>query len=454
MSDAVLDGDKVIRRYPGAPPFPYFKRGEGIYVEGEDGRRLMDLTAGYSACLQLGHAHPQVVDAMRRQLELFCYTSTQGWRNAMVDELADLILVDAPVGLDRVWYSGCSGSEAIESAMRMSYQVHYSCGDADRSWFICRDDAFHGCTTGANSVTTIPIYDFFDPINLQNVGRIPQHNPYTLRSKGESIDEYATRSAGYLEAKILEIGPERVCAFVAESMLGQLVGNVPPAPTYFSHVRDICDRYGVHLILDEVYVGNGRSGKSYCIAWDNVTPDFVCMGKQLAAGFAPISAVATRAEFVEALAGHTGRVMLGSTYECHPISVAAALEVQRIMHIPAMLEHINSLGALMRRRLSDELGDHPFFRNVRGRGLLTTIEYDCGACSAPRPPTCDCAIREQFNTKLERDMLDQHGMMLSAKFHRTNINPPNVITADEANAVIDAYVSVFNETAQETKASA
>ena len=397
--------------------------------------------------MALGYSHPEVLDAMRAQLGGVNYASSQGWSNRMAEELAELLLSDAPAGLDRVWFSGCSGSEAIESALHLSFQTHYALGSKTRKWFICRENSFHGITTGANSVTTIPIYDFSDPIRLPYVASIPQHNPYTLRLEGESLDEYASRSAGYLEAKIVELGPDQVCGFVAEPMLGQLVGNVPPAANYFKYVREICDRYGVHLILDEVYVGNGRSGKGFCIGWDEITPDFVCFGKQLAAGYAPISVVVTRHEFEETIAQEMGRVMLGTTYESHPLSLAAALAVQRIMHRPQMLEHINQLGEYMRGRLLEELGPHPFFRNVRGRGLLTSIEYNCAVCPQPRPANCDCTHRDQFNAELEATMLDEHNMLLNAKFHRTNINPPNIITESEIDQVIAAYVATFRKVA-------
>ena len=434
MADRQDPMQTVLRRYPGQHLFPFVVRAEGIHVYLENGQEIMDVTAGYSGCTAVGYSHPEVLSAIRDQLDKFSYISALGWSNRQVWELADLLIDQAPTGLDRVFFSGCSGSEAIEAAMKLSYQAMYDSGEQQRTWYISRDQSFHGITAQANAVTTIPIYDFFKPICPSRVAHIPQHNPYSLRKDGETLEEYSRRSASYLEHKILEIGPDKVCAFVGETMLGQLVGNVPPAINYWRHIREICDKYGVHLILDEVYCGLGRSGEVYCCAWDNVVPDFVCVGKMLSAGYGPISAVITNSSIEEIIVNGQGRVMLGSTYEAHPLAVAAAVAVQSIVSSSDLLDHIKTSGDYMRATIEAELGGHPFFSNVRGRGLLTSFEYNC-------------SNRDLFNERLEHTMLNDHGILLSAKFHRTNFNPPNIVTREQIDFILDTYIQAFSELA-------
>ena len=420
----------LLRRFPSAPIGPQIKKIRGSFIYTDSNEKLLDFTAGYSACVAVGGSNRKVQEAIKSQMRKYPFISALAFANAKSAELAELLVRNAPHGLDRVMFPGCSGSEAIEAAMRMSYQVRFEKGETARNIFITRSNAYHGITAMALSLTSTPVYDFLKPLQAKNVISIPQHNYFEKAQIGESQNEYAKRSARELEDAIITTGPEKITAFVAETMLGQLQGNVAPSGNYWLLVREICDRYGIHIILDEVYCGLGRSGKVYCCEWDGITPDFVAQGKQLAAGYGPISAVVTKSEFEDLIKAGQNRIFFASTYEAQPLAVAAAIEVQKIVQSREVLDHVNSVGKMMKTCLTEGLGSHKFFKNVRGRGMLVSLEYDCEG-------------RDEFNKELEETMRIKHSVLLSANYHRTNFTPPSSTSAHHVERAMAQYVDVF-----------
>ena len=218
-------------------------------------------------------------------------------------------------------------------------------------------------------------------------------------------------------------------------MLGGLVGDVPPAPNYWKYVKAVCDKYDVHLILDEVYCGLGRSGKVYCCEWDDVTPDFVVVGKALAAAYVPLSAVVLNDSAEKIIAKGQGRIQHGHTHQGHSLGVAAALAVQRVVHREETLAHINAMGDYMRTRLAGELGEHPFYHDLRGRGLAFSLEYEC-----PQ--------QHQFGLAFHRALMEKHSILISAKWHRICFTPAYVITREQADQAIDAVVDTFKQVSE------
>lgn len=233
-------------------------------------------------------------------------------------------------------------------------------------------------------------------------------------------------------------GRKRVAGFVGETMLGTLPGNVPPAPGYWTYVAEVCRRHDVHLILDEVYCGLGRSGKVHCCTWDHVTPDFLCIGMNLAAGYAPLSAVLLKAETERIIQAGTGRLSHGHTHQSHGLGVAVALAVQKIVHQAEMLDHIGRLGTRLADTLGAELGGHPFFRAVHGRGLMKSLEYDCPE-------------RHEFSLALAREMRESHAILVDARYHRTSFAPAYIIDEAMLDRILDCYVSAFKKTAADWK---
>jgi len=428
----------VFRVFPndGIPPF--VDRAEGLYIHTQDGRKLLDTTAGSTSFSVLGWSHPQVLDAMREQMTRFTHMDYKVWSDQNVEDLATLLVSKAEHGLNRVYFAGNSGAEACEAAMKMSFQVHFDLGKKEKTWFISREQSYHGSTLDALAMGERPNLAFYNPLLPRNRAKVSQHHPLHMMHAGETLDDYAKRSAKELEDKILQIGPEKVCAFVGETIMGGLVGDVPPAPNYWKYIREVCDKYDVHLILDEVYCGTGSSGKVYCCDWDGITPDFIFMGKTMAAGYAPISAVITSDKILDVIKGYQGRLQHTTTHQAYSLGVAASLAVQKITHDDAMLDHIYQTGKYFRKVLRDELGQHPFFYDVRGRGLRFSIEYKCD-----RQP--------EFGMALQQEMEQEHNILINGKWHRVCFTPAFIISREQADLVLDKFVSSFKKIAKDWK---
>ncbi len=428
----------LLAKFPNRPAPPYAAAGDGMDIILEDGARLLDFTSGVTGYSVLGYNHAAVIAAMQVQMARFSHMDFNSWGNRQAEELADLLLNQAPAGLDRVYLAGSSGSEAVEAAMKLSYQVHFDSGARQKSHFISRAQSYSGATLHAMSVSELPILEFYAPLLPEGRRRIPQHYPGRELRGGESLDDYARRGAQDLEDAILDIGPGRVAGFVGETMLGTLPGNVPPAPGYWTYVAEVCQRHNVHLILDEVYCGLGRSAKVHCCSWDNVSPDFLCISKNLAAGYAPLSAVLLKSETEDIIRAGTGRISHGHTHQGHSLGVAAALAAQKITQAPDMLDHIGAIGGRLAETLRAELEGHSFFRDVHGRGLMQSAEYDC-------------AEVHEFSLALAVEMREAHGILVDARYHRTSFAPAYIVDDATLDRVLECYVSSFKKTAADRK---
>lgn len=414
---------------------PSVAKAEGNYIYTKDGRKILDTTAGGTCHAIVGWGQPTVISAITEQLSCFSHMDYKIWRDDNVEQLAALLVSRAEHKLDKVYFCGNSGAEACEAAMKMSYQVHQDLGKKDKKWFISHTESYHGATSDALALGQRPNLEFYRPMLSPYRALIPMHHPYKLREKHESLDEYARRSAKNLESKILEIGPEKVCAYLGETIMGGLIGDVPPAPNYWRYVREVCNKYDVHLILDEVYCGTGSTGKIYCCDWDGITPDFIFIGKTLAAGYGAVSAVITSSQVEDVIARYQGRLQHTTTFQAHSLGIAAALAVQKIVHDDNFLEHVRNIGDFMRTTLEKELSGHDFFVNVRGRGLRFSLEYAC-----PR--------QNEFGMALAGRLLEKHNIYTSIKWHRANFTPSLTITRCQAEQVLDAFVKEFSGLAE------
>ena len=421
---------KVFRVFPNDPIPPSIEKTEGIYLYLKDGTRILDTTAGWNSFAILGGRHPVVLEAIQKQLKKFTHIDYKQWTDENVEILAELLLSKAEHKLNRVYFSGNSGAEAVEAAMKMSYQVHQDLGRKEKKWFISREQSYHGATADALSLSERPNLEFYQKMLPPYRARIPMHHTLYKMKSGETLDEYARRSAQELEDKILEIGSEKVCAFLGETMMGALVGDVPPAPNYWKYIREVCDKYEVHLILDEIYCGTGSSGKIYCCDWDGVTPDFILISKTLGAGYGVLSAVITSSQFEDVIKLVQGRLQHSTTHQAHSLSVAAALAVQKILHNDNLLEHINNIGNYFRNMLNQELGDHEFYRDVRGRGLRFSFEYQCEK-------------KNEFGRKLSEILLQKHLILINGKWHRINFSPAFIINKKQVDQILEYFVREF-----------
>jgi adenosylmethionine-8-amino-7-oxononanoate aminotransferase len=351
---------------------PVAVRGDGIYLFDSNGKRYLDASGG-AAVSCLGHGHPRVTAAIKRQLDQLAYAHTSFFTTEVAETLADTLIDDAPAGIERVYFNS-GGSEGIEAALKMARQYFLEVGQPARCHIIGRWQSYHGNTLGAlaaggNRWRRKP----FEPLlpQFQHVSAC-----YSYREKGseETEEQYGLRVANELEQEILRLGPATVAAFIAETVVGATLGAVPASPGYFKRIREICDRYGVLLILDEVMCGMGRTGTLHACEQEGIAPDLMVIAKGLGAGYQPIGALLVSGRIFEAMREGSGFFQHGHTYMAHPTACAAALEVQRVIKEDDLLANVRGQGDNLRRSLMRSFGEHPHVGDIRGRGLFQAIE--------------------------------------------------------------------------------
>ena len=353
--------------------YPEAVSGEGPYLFDNSGKRYLDACGG-AAVSCLGHGHPAIVAAIEAQARRLAYAHTSFFTTAVAEELADTLVRGAPPGISHVYFVS-GGSEAMEAALKMARQYHLERGEPGRTLFVARRQSYHGNTLGALSVGgNAWRREPFAPL-LAPVRHVSPCYAYRDRAAGESDAQYGERLAAELDAAIVEAGPGKVIGFVAEPVVGATLGAVPAVPGYFRRVREVCDRHGVLLILDEVMCGMGRTGTLYACEQDGVSPDIVTIAKGLGAGYQPIGAALLSQRVFDAFARGSGFFQHGHTYLGHAIACAAALAVQKTIAEEGLLARVRETGALLEAELRRALGDHPNVGDIRGRGLFLGVEF-------------------------------------------------------------------------------
>ena len=360
----------VHRSLKGTPPVAV--AGRGVYLVDAAGREYIDASGG-AAVSCLGHQHPDVIAAMHAQIDKLAYAHTSFFTTEVAEELAEVLVQDAPPGLGHV-YMVCGGSEAMEAALKMARQYFVETGEPERTTFIARRQSYHGNTLGALAVGGNEWRrKQFAPL-LVDVGRVSPCYEYRDRKPDETAEQYSERPAQELESEIQRIGPKRVIAFVAETVVGATLGAVPATPGYFKRVRQVCDRHGILFIADEVMCGMGRTGTLHAVEQEGVSPDLMAIAKGLGGGYQPVGAVLASTKIVEAFRKGSGLFQHGHTYIGHAVGAAAALAVQKVIRRDNLLAQVKMRGAYLARRLCEALGEHPHVGDIRGRGLFMGVE--------------------------------------------------------------------------------
>ncbi|HUA55227.1 MAG TPA: aspartate aminotransferase family protein [Candidatus Sulfotelmatobacter sp.] len=369
----------------GAHDLPEAVAGDGCYLIDRAGKRYLDASGG-AAVSCLGHSHPRVIEAVRDQVGRMAYAHTSFFTNRPMEELADRLVADAPPGIEKVYFVS-GGSEAIEAALKLARQYFVEIGQPQRRHFIARRQSYHGNTLGALAVGGNEWRrQQFAPLLIEAHHIAPCY-AYRDKRPDESEEAYGQRVADELEAMIRALGPDSVIAFVAETVGGATAGVVLPVPGYFRRVREICDRYGVLLILDEVMCGMGRTGTLHACTQEGVAPDIMAIAKGLGGGYQPIGAILIGGRIDAAIARGSGFFQHGHTYLGHATSCAAALAVQRAIKDEDLLANVQARGAQLARALDDRLGNHRHVGDIRGRGLFWGIELVADrAAKAPFDP--------------------------------------------------------------------
>ncbi len=352
--------------------YPTAVRGDGAYLIDSEGRRYLDASGG-AAVSCLGHSDAEVIDAVRRQIGTLAYAHTSFFTSQPMEELADFLIARAPAGMRSVYFVS-GGSEAVEAALKLARQYFVEIGQPERTHLIARRQSYHGNTLGALATGgNAWRRQQFQPL-LIDVSHVSPCYAYRGQAEGETPEAYGERLAQELETEILNLGPEKVMAFVAEPVVGATLGAVTAVPGYFKRVREICDRYGVLLILDEVMCGMGRTGSLFAAEQEGISADLITIAKGLGAGYQPIGATLVSQRIHDAIAQGSGFFQHGHTYIGHATACAAALAVLKTIEQRDLLPRVRDLGEKLQQRLRSALGEHPNIGEIRGRGLFQGLE--------------------------------------------------------------------------------
>ena len=406
-------------------------KGKGVYLYTKN-KKYLDSTSGLTGTSILGWSNLEIERSIIKQLKKIGHIDYKYFIDPNREKLSEILLSKAEHKLDKVFFVGGSGGEACEAAMKLSYQYHCAIGREEKKWFISRKQSYHGSGSDAISLGDRPNLNFYKPFFPRFRSKINEHNIYRIKKNEETIQEYETRSINELEKKILSIGADKVSGFVAETIMGGLVGDVPPTKNYWKGIRRVCDKYKVHLILDEVWCGTGTSGKIYCIDWDKITPDFIFMGKTLAAGYAPVSALVTKNSIANIIKKKFGSIQFSTTHQGHSIGVAASLAVQKIIHNNNFLSRVQNNGKYLRQVLTNELSGFEFFSNVRGRGLRNSLEYKC-------------KNNHLFGVAMSTLAKNNLNLLISAKWHRVCFSPAINISKKDLDEILDKFIFCFKK---------
>jgi len=344
---------------------------DGCYIIDENGKQYFDGSGG-AAVSCLGHGDPDVIKAVQDQTSKMAFAHTGFFSSDPAEELAELLIDNAPGELDRVYFVS-GGSEAIEAAIKLARQYHIENGEPSRHHIIARKQSYHGNTLGALAAGGNKWRrNQFEPI-LIDVSHISPCYEYVDKLKEETSFDYGQRVAQELEDEILRLGSDKVMAFIVEPVVGATMGAVPAVPGYFKKVRNICNKYGVLLILDEVMCGMGRTGHLFASEFDEIAPDILCIAKGLGAGYQPIGAMLCSKDIYDRLGKGSGFFQHGHTYMGHPVACAAGLAVLKAILNRKLLSSINNKSNQLFSCLKTQL-EHPNIGDIRGRGLFIGIE--------------------------------------------------------------------------------
>jgi len=422
--------------------YPTLVRGEGIYLYDDEGNRYIDGSGGSAAVTAIGHGVPEVVNALADQAARLAYAPTHAFTTEAVETCACIIIEGfAPEGFGKVWFVS-GGSEATDNAVKMAIQYHRERGNGSRHLVIGRRSSFHGATIaalafGGNAARRRPFAAILPPAE-----HISACNPYRCRANS-ACPECDLACADQLEYAIRQVGADNVAAFIAEPVVGATLGAVPAAPGYFQRIREICDRYGVLFIADEVMTGFGRTGKRWGLDHWGVIPDLIVCAKGISGGYAPLGAVLAKPEFVGEVRSRSGSFVIGHTASGNPMSCATGAAVLRYILDNGLIENAAAVGQYFKERLRELAQRHEMVGDVRGLGLLLGVELVRDrATKEPFPPAWRVSTRVG-NATLARGLVSYPGAGTADGVAGDHLlyAPPLVVDRDQ----VDEIVAILDE---------
>jgi adenosylmethionine-8-amino-7-oxononanoate aminotransferase len=424
---------------------PTVSHGEGPYLFDSDGKAY--LNCGDAAVSCLGHSDPTVKQAIKDQLDQIAFAHTGFMTSKPAEALADKLISLAPDGLDRV-YLVSGGSEAMEAALKLARQYFVEIGQPERHRIIARRQSYHGNTLGALATGGNEWRKAQYAPMLIDVTHVSPCYAYRDQNLGESTSSYVDRLIAEIEAEILRFGADTIMAFVAEPVVGATLGAVPSEPGYFAKVRELCDRHGILLILDEVMCGMGRTGTLFACEQDDVSPDICAIAKGLGAGYQPIGAMLCSGQIHDTIAEGTGFFQHGHTYLGHPVACAAALAVLTRLVDDDVLSRVTPKGDRLRMALQDKLGQHAHIGDIRGRGLFQAIEL---VADRETKKPFDPALKLHAKIKsaaFEAGLIcyPMGGTVDGKRGDHVLLAPPFIITDGQIDELVDKLTQAVQET--------
>ncbi|KAI0079420.1 PLP-dependent transferase [Panus rudis PR-1116 ss-1] len=457
----------ILHRTPWTPQIA--ASAEGIYIHLEDGRTLIDAVGG-AAVAAIGNGHPEVRNAVKEQVDKLSYVYNFQLSNHPAEDLARW-LVETSDGAFELATFVSGGSEAMEAVIKLARQYFFEIGQKQRTKFIARQLSFHGNTLGTLSLAyhparRAPYVPLLDDTNFHHVS--PAYAK-RFQKEGESEEEYVERLRQELENKFIELGPDTVIGFVAETVVGATTGVVPPPKGYLKAMKSVCDKYGALFILDEIMSGMGRLGTTH--AWqtygDGISPDLQAVAKGLGGGYAPIGAVLLSPKVAAGIRDSAGFMKHGHTYQAHPISCAASLAVQKVIASENLLENARKQGELFQSLLKEKLqGPNsplaPFVYDIRGSGAWWGVEFDFddpSPVSATAPPKPQVKFAKSDFGSLVQAKAMENGLIIMGFHGGSNLegtkgdhilfSPAYNVTSEEIKKIADIFVQSAEQVLKE-----
>jgi len=422
-------------------------RGEGIYVIDDQGNRYIEAMAGLWS-VAVGFGEKRLAEAGYRQLlKLPYYHSFSHKSNEPAILLAERLVQMSPDRLKRCFFTN-SGSEANDTVVKLIWYYNNARGKPEKKTFISRQGAYHGITITSGSLTGLPAnHRDFDLPNIP-VKHVTCPHFWRNALPGETEEEFATRLADELERTILDAGPETVAAFIGEPLMGA-GGVFPPPATYWQKVQEVCRRYDVLLVADEVINGFGRLGTMFACDYYGIDPDVLVVSKQLTSSYAPLSAILFTDEIYQPVADNSARIGIfghGFITSAHPVSAAIALENLKIIEERDLVGNARAMGEVMQRELR-KFADHPLVGEVRGVGLIAAVELVADKATKARFDPVGKAGGLVFNHGHRR------GVIIRAIGDQIAFCPPMIITEDEVREMVARFGQALEDTAAALRAS-
>ena len=406
-------------------------RGEGIYLWDSEGNKILDGMSGLW-CVNVGYGRKSISDAVYRQMEtLPFYNSFFNTTNVPAVLLANKLSAISPAQFNHVYFTG-SGSEANDTNLRMVRRYWDVLGYKQRHTIISRHNSYHGSTVAGASLGGMTDMHAQGGLPIPGIVHIGQPN-YLESGRGMTEDAFGIEAASWLEQKILEVGPDKVAAFIGEPVQGAGGVIIPPA-TYWPEIQRICDKYGILLIADEVICGFGRLGRWFSSELFGIRPDLITFAKGVTSGYIPLGGVLVGDRVAEVLIGQGGEFNHGFTYSGHPVACAAALENIRILEEEKLIERVaDDTGPYLKQRFT-ELADHPLVGYADSCGFVAGLNLVRTKAGNPHD---NVAFDSELGVGMVcRGHMFGNGMIMRAVGDRMIIAPPLVMTREQIDEMI------------------